>query len=266
MTFRSLFKTLTTSSNSSAIVFVGAECTFSCLQLDIATSSDLIGVEARSSGLFARGREPLKNRSAVFALGERINIIKSPDTFIWNTMIRAYLNVPNPQESLSLFFQMRLRWVHTHVVKLGFASDLFVQTALIEMYVKLGTVDVAKNILDEMDQPDMVSFNVLLAECDRIGKVNLARQLFDKMPARDLVSWNTMIHGFATCSDVGTARQLIDMNSERDLSANVRLDRVTMVSVLSACGDLGALGMGKIVHEYRDRSKVEIDVKLGLSQ
>ncbi|KAK9205359.1 hypothetical protein WN943_015626 [Citrus x changshan-huyou] len=47
------------------------------LQLDIATSSDLIGVEARSTGLFSRGREPLKNRSAVFALGDRINILKA---------------------------------------------------------------------------------------------------------------------------------------------------------------------------------------------
>ncbi|KAI5641845.1 hypothetical protein M9H77_00069 [Catharanthus roseus] len=49
------------------------------LQLDIATSSDLIGVEARSISLFSRGREPLKNRSAVFALGERINILKEID-------------------------------------------------------------------------------------------------------------------------------------------------------------------------------------------
>ncbi|OVA01071.1 Vps52/Sac2 [Macleaya cordata] len=46
------------------------------LQLDIATSSDLIGVETRATSLFSRGREPLKNRSAVFALGERINILK----------------------------------------------------------------------------------------------------------------------------------------------------------------------------------------------
>ncbi|KAI8568665.1 hypothetical protein RHMOL_Rhmol02G0218300 [Rhododendron molle] len=49
------------------------------LQLDIATSSDLIGVDTRSSGLFSRGREPLKNRSAVFALGERITILKEID-------------------------------------------------------------------------------------------------------------------------------------------------------------------------------------------
>lgn len=46
------------------------------LQLDIATANDLIGVETRSSGLFTRAREPLKNRSAVFALGDRINVLK----------------------------------------------------------------------------------------------------------------------------------------------------------------------------------------------
>ncbi|CAI0393998.1 unnamed protein product [Linum tenue] len=46
------------------------------LQLDIATSSDLIGVETRSTGLFSRAREPLKNRSAVFAVGDRISILK----------------------------------------------------------------------------------------------------------------------------------------------------------------------------------------------
>ncbi|XP_028059466.1 vacuolar protein sorting-associated protein 52 A isoform X1 [Camellia sinensis] len=49
------------------------------LQLDIVTSSDMIGVEARSTGFFSRGRESLKNRSAVFALGERINILKEID-------------------------------------------------------------------------------------------------------------------------------------------------------------------------------------------
>ncbi|XP_057766628.1 vacuolar protein sorting-associated protein 52 A [Salvia miltiorrhiza] len=48
------------------------------LQLDIATAADLIGVETRSTSLFLRG-EPLKNRSAVFALGDRINILKEID-------------------------------------------------------------------------------------------------------------------------------------------------------------------------------------------
>ncbi|KVH98490.1 vacuolar protein sorting-associated protein 52 A [Cynara cardunculus var. scolymus] len=49
------------------------------LQLDIAGPTDLIGVDTRSTSLFSRGREPLKNRSAIFALGERINILKEID-------------------------------------------------------------------------------------------------------------------------------------------------------------------------------------------
>ncbi|CAN6284348.1 unnamed protein product [Urochloa humidicola] len=50
------------------------------LQMDIATSTDLLGVETRSTGfLFSIGKEPLKTRSSVFALGERINILKEID-------------------------------------------------------------------------------------------------------------------------------------------------------------------------------------------
>ncbi|KAJ7547393.1 hypothetical protein O6H91_08G084000 [Diphasiastrum complanatum] len=50
------------------------------LQLDIVTRNDLLGVEdSRSTGLFSRGRESLKNRSAVFALGDRANMLKEID-------------------------------------------------------------------------------------------------------------------------------------------------------------------------------------------
>ncbi|KAG6541032.1 hypothetical protein Mapa_017605 [Marchantia paleacea] len=52
------------------------------LQLDIVTRNDLLGVEdavTRGSGLFSRAKEPLKNRSAVFALGDRASVLKDVD-------------------------------------------------------------------------------------------------------------------------------------------------------------------------------------------
>lgn len=52
------------------------------LQLDIVTRNDLLGVEdagTRSTGLFSRPREPLKNRGAVFALGDRASVLKDVD-------------------------------------------------------------------------------------------------------------------------------------------------------------------------------------------
>jgi hypothetical protein len=50
------------------------------LQLDITTKNDLIGVDdSRISGIFSRRSDALKNRSAVFALGDRANVLKVRD-------------------------------------------------------------------------------------------------------------------------------------------------------------------------------------------
>ncbi|KAI3965292.1 hypothetical protein MKW92_040837 [Papaver armeniacum] len=164
--------------------------------------------------------------------------------------------------------------IHTHVWKLGFLSDLFVQTALIEMYAKCGTLDIAEKVLDEMGEPDLVSYNVMLAEYVRVGEIESARRLFDKMPEKDLVSWNTLIHGFTTAGIIGDARQLFVTRRESNEAlrlfqemqlANVKPDKVTMVCVLSSCGELGALNMGKMIHEYIKRNRIEVDLKLGTS-
>lgn len=234
-------------------------------------------------------------------------------------MLRAYLHSCNIQEALPVFLQMHIHGalildsfslsivlqacgrsaeyqngptIHALALKLGFNSDLFVQTALIEMYAKFGYLDTAQKILYGMKNPDLVAYNVLLAEYVRAGEITSAHSLFDKMTERDLVSWNTMIHGYASVGDVGTAKKLFDQCSEKDfvswssmISAYAKIrqssealrlfhemqlakvvpDKVTMVSVLSACGDVGALGMGKTVHEYIERNKIEIDLKLGTS-
>ncbi|KAI3829431.1 hypothetical protein L1987_03555 [Smallanthus sonchifolius] len=213
----------------------------------------------------------------------------SPDTFLWNTMIRAYLNSQNHNECLSLFFQLRRQnhlfvdsfslslvvqacgrsgfgqngqTIHTQVLKLGFGTDLFVQTGLTEMYVKLGWVECARKVFDEMKDPDLVSYNVLLAEYVRIGEMGFARQLFDKMPQRDLVSWNTMIHGYTLKSAL--SHEALRLFKEMRLGKMLP-DKITVVGVLTACGDLGALCMGKTVHEYIERNRIGIDVKVGTS-
>lgn len=64
--------------------------------MDIATATDLIGVETRGAGFLLRGREPLKYRSAVFALGERINILKVlSNNVIFDLATTTYLYLRN---------------------------------------------------------------------------------------------------------------------------------------------------------------------------
>ncbi|GAQ91388.1 vacuolar protein sorting-associated protein [Klebsormidium nitens] len=50
------------------------------LQLDIVSKNDLIGVDdSRIANIFSRKTDALKNRSAVFALGDRANVLKEVD-------------------------------------------------------------------------------------------------------------------------------------------------------------------------------------------
>ncbi|KAK1427884.1 hypothetical protein QVD17_16595 [Tagetes erecta] len=237
-------------------------------------------------------REPLFNSSHNLPYARSLfDQLPTPDTFLYNTIIRAYLNSQNYHQCLSLFLHLRRQHrlfidsfslslavqasgrsgfryngqtIHTQVLKLGFDCDLYVQTGLIEMYVKLGLVEFARKVFGEMKGPDLVSYNVLLAEYVRIGEIGFARQLFDKMPQRDLVSWNTMIHGYTSLGTCANSSEALRMFNEMQL-ADMLPDKITIVSVLSACGDLGALGMGKMVHKYIERNRIEIDVKVATS-
>ncbi|XP_066398127.1 pentatricopeptide repeat-containing protein At5g48910-like [Miscanthus floridulus] len=181
--------------------------------------------------------------------------------------------------------------LHARALKSGFAAaDLFVRTALVEAYAKAGRADLARAAFDEAPRRDVFLCNVMLAAYVARGEVAEARRVFDGMRERDMVSWNTMIHGYAVKGEVALAREMFDDMEDRDAfswssmmsayakgkrskdalelwremrAACVNPDCITMVSVLSACGDMGALAVGAEVHQFVESNGIELDVKLG---
>ncbi|KAF7133052.1 hypothetical protein RHSIM_Rhsim09G0134900 [Rhododendron simsii] len=104
--------------------------------------------------------------------------------------------------------------IHGYAVKLGVDSDISLTNTLIALYGKCGIVDTAK--------------------C-----------LFDQMPVHSLVSWNSMIATYEQNNAGGNAIQLF----HRMEIENIEFDYITMVTVISACANLGALNTRKWVHE-----------------
>ncbi|XP_018831105.2 vacuolar protein sorting-associated protein 52 A-like isoform X2 [Juglans regia] len=132
------------------------------LQLDIATSSDLIGVEARSTGLFLRGREPLKNRSAIFALGERIKILKEIDEPALIPHIAEASSSKYPHEVL--FRSLHKLLMDTATSEYHFCDDFFVEES---MFYEIFAGPFA--VIDE-------HFNSILSNCyDAIGLMLMIR-------------------------------------------------------------------------------------------
>ncbi|XP_059653362.1 pentatricopeptide repeat-containing protein At5g48910 [Cornus florida] len=222
-----------------------------------------------------------------------------PNCFSWNTIIRALSesnNEEDPLEALILFSQMiqnqfvepncftfpsalkacartgRLeegKQLHCMIVKYGLDSDEFVLSNLVRMYVMCGVMNDAQGLFvssvevenseKRREVGNVVLWNVMVDGYIRLGDFKAARQLFDKMPQRSVVSWNSMISGYA---QKGQFKEAIDLFWEMQMG-DVCPNYVTLVSVLPAISRLGALDLGKWVHLYAEKSKIDIDGVLG---
>lgn len=101
------------------------------------------------------------------------------------------------------------RQVHTQIVKDGVVNDVYVGSALIDMYSKC-------------------------------GEVYEARVFFDTMPFKNTITWNEMIHGYA---QNGCGDKAIDLYNEM-IQSGEKLDGITFLAVLTACSHSGLVDHG----------------------
>eukprot|EP01018_Ginkgo_biloba_P012519 Gb_27057 [translate_table: standard] len=174
----------------------------------------------------------------------------------WSAMIAGYSQNGHANEAVTLFNELRLqdmkpdsvimvsvlpafaylsdlhqgKCIHGYIIRSGFESDFVVVTALVDIYAKCGSID-------------------------------LAREVFNKMPKRNTVSWNAMITGYA---QNGNASEALSLFNEMQLQ-HVKPDMVTMVAVLPACANLSAVQQGKRSHGFIIKSGFESDVVISTS-
>ncbi|KAF5204504.1 Pentatricopeptide repeat-containing protein [Thalictrum thalictroides] len=160
-------------------------------------------------------------------------------------MIKGYSCCGSFKESLAFYVEMRCRGVfpnnfnipfalkscaalkalsetlqiHSDVVKLGFVSNVFVQTALSDTYVKCGRMEFAKKVFDDMSVKNVVSWTVIIDGYCRLGMLDQAKKMFHEMPIRNIVTWNVMIDGLTRFGDLETAQWYFDHMPERSIKS-----------------------------------------------
>lgn len=191
----------------------------------------------------------------------------------------------------------KLSWVkmgfgiHGRVVKYGFESNTFLRNTLIYFHANCGDLSVARALFDGSAMREVVPWSALTAGYARRGELGVARQLFDEMPVKDLVSWNVMITGYVKQGEMESARKLFDEAPKRDVvtwnamiagyvlcgsheqalemfeemrHVGEKPDEVTMLSLLSACADLGDLDVGQKIHcNILDLCSGDLSILLG---
>ncbi|XP_074323678.1 pentatricopeptide repeat-containing protein At2g44880 [Apium graveolens] len=193
-----------------------------------------------------------------------------------------------------LFVSTSLIDMYAKCMNMGCARRLFDEmseksevswTALIGGYARCGDMDNVKDLFIRMPEKDTAAYNMMIDVFVKLGDVDSARRLFDQMPERNVVSWSSMIDGYCNVGDLVSAKLLFDEIPEKNLySWNTMIggycqnkesqealklfhrlqtetllepDNITIVSVLPAVADLGALDLGCWIHQYVRKKKLD---------
>ncbi|KAG1354388.1 pentatricopeptide repeat-containing protein [Cocos nucifera] len=134
-------------------------------------------------------------------------------------------------------------------------KDTAAFNAMIDGFVKLGDLNSARQLFDEMQDRNVVSWTSLISGYCKVGDMELARFLFDEMPERNLYSWNVMIGGYCQNRQPHQSLELFrELLSE---SCQFEPDEVTLVSIIPAIADMGAIDLGRWIHSYARRKGLD---------
>ncbi|KAG8499969.1 hypothetical protein CXB51_006411 [Gossypium anomalum] len=95
-----------------------------------------------------------------------------PNEFSLSSMINACTGLEDSGEG---------RKIHGFLIKLGYDSDPFSKNALVDMYAKIGNLEDAVVVFEEIREPDIVSWNALIAGCVLHDKHDSALEFFGQM-------------------------------------------------------------------------------------
>lgn len=170
-------------------------------------------------------------------------------TFLYNSLIRAYLSLNLFKEMLSLFREMRLSYkpfdCHTLPLVLKSCAGL---SAL-----RLGK-QVHGAVLVNGFALDLKNSNALINMYAKCGELEFARKVFDGMCERNEVTWSTMMAGYGMH---GRFEEVFEMFN-RMVEVGERMDSVSFTVVLTACSHGGFVEKGREIFEMM---KVRFGVK-----
>nr|KYP41076.1 Pentatricopeptide repeat-containing protein At1g14470 family [Cajanus cajan] len=169
----------------------------------------------------------------------------------WNAMLSGYAQNGAAQETVRLFSDM---------LSSGNEPDETTWVTVLSSCSSLGDPCLAKSIVRKLDRMNFRSnYFVKTALLDmhaKCGNLEVAQKIFDQLE-RDTVSWNSMITGYA---QNGESLKAIELFKEMISCKNSKPDEVTMVSVFSACGQLGRLGLGNWAVSILNENNIKLSI------
>ncbi|XP_010552562.1 PREDICTED: putative pentatricopeptide repeat-containing protein At1g69350, mitochondrial [Tarenaya hassleriana] len=176
------------------------------------------------------------------------NRIRRKSVVAWNSMIWGLTQNGNSLEAINLFDRIyynclkmnqvtflaviqacsnlgyleKGKWVHHKLISYGINNDLYIDTALIDMYGKCGDLVMAENI-------------------------------FRTISGKSIVSWSSMINSYGIHgrieSVISTFKQMVD--------SGIEPNGIVFMNILSACSHTGSVEEGKFYFNLMERFDIK---------
>ncbi|KAH6765984.1 SLOW GROWTH 1 [Perilla frutescens var. hirtella] len=208
------------------------------------------------------------------------------DLVSWNSLINGYVKSGRGGEALRVFSGMEMergvdpdeitmigvvtactqledlelgRRFRQYIRDRGLNMSIPLANSLLDMYVKCGDLEEAKELFERMEVKTMVTWTTMVVGYAKFGYLDVARRLFNAMPEKDVVPWNAMLSAYVQFQH---GKEALSLFHEMQ-AMKVKPDEVTMAICLSACAQLGALDVGIWIHHYIEKHNLSMTVVLG---
>ncbi|KAK9282966.1 hypothetical protein L1049_011191 [Liquidambar formosana] len=186
----------------------------------------------------------------------------------WNAMILGYAQNGCVNEAVNYFCEMRsqnikpdsftlvsvipaladlsvlrqAKWIHGLVIRACLDKNVFVMTALVDMYAKCGAVHTARKLFDMMDERHVTTWNVMIDGYGTHGHGKAAVELFNEM-RKGLIKPNniTFLCILSACSHSGLVEEGVRyfVIMKKEYSLEPAMDHYgAMVDLLGRAGRL----------------------------
>lgn len=166
----------------------------------------------------------------------------------WTSLICGYGRRHMPKEAVSLFFEM---------VAAGIKPNSVTMVCVISACAKLKDLALSERVCAYIEESGLkvntLMVNALVDMYMKCGATDAARRLFDECVEKNLVLYNTILSNYVRH---GLASEAVSVMGEM-LQQGPRPDKVTMLSAISACAQLGDSLSGKCCHGYVLRNGLE---------
>ncbi|RWR89261.1 pentatricopeptide repeat-containing protein [Cinnamomum micranthum f. kanehirae] len=151
--------------------------------------------------------------------------------------------------SFSLFLKycsvQELQQLHSLIIKMGYEHDEYVSSSVMASYAANGLISDALNFATASAQPlPVVCSNIVARIYNRTGQFQRAKNILSQVQEFDIISWNTLIEACARNGDCREAFELFKCMQ----TARILPDNCTFMSLLSICAKLCNLGLGSAIH------------------